>query len=119
MVSFIDSTAATRLQEINWNALMGNMGSDEDIDALAQQVSFGMILDRQQADAVTPTNNSVPQIGESLHVKEEKQGIKLLAEMFQKGKVKNILVLSGAGVSVSAGKVPFHFRSIIMFFLPP
>jgi hypothetical protein len=44
------------------------------------------------------------QIGRSLNVKEEtKEGLELLAEWIEKGKVKNILVLCGAGVSVSAG----------------
>lgn len=66
---------------------MGNMGSEEEIDALAQQ------------------------IGKSLNVKdeEEKKGLKLLAEWIERGEAKNILVLCGAGVSVSAG-IP-DFRS--------
>jgi hypothetical protein len=38
-------------------------------------------------------------------VREEKKGLHLLAEWIQKGKAKNILVLCGAGVSVSAGKL--------------
>jgi hypothetical protein len=59
---------------------MGNMGStDDEIDALADQ------------------------IGKTLNVKE-KDGIEILAEWIETGKVKNILVLCGAGVSVSAGE---------------
>jgi hypothetical protein len=58
---------------------MGNMGSSDEIDALADQV------------------------GKTLNVKE-KDGIEILAEWIETGKVKNILVLCGAGVSVSAGE---------------
>lgn len=49
------------------------------------------------------------QIGKSLNVKdeEEKKGLKLLAEWIERGEAKNILVLCGAGVSVSAGEKVF------------
>lgn len=63
---------------------MGNMGSDEEINALADQVA------------------------ESLNVKEEKKGLELLAEWIEKDKAKKVLILCGAGVSVNAGIPDFR-----------
>jgi len=63
---------------------MGNIGSDDELDDLAKQ------------------------IGGSLNIGGEKEGLELVAEWITKGEAKNILVLCGAGVSVSAGIPDFR-----------
>lgn len=98
---------------------MGNMGSDEDVDALAEQVSEHPSLAVWRTRLARQTHNvalhHAPQVGKSLNVREDKKGLHLLAEWIQRGKAKNILVLCGAGVSVSAGKFSSAPDYIISF----